>query len=288
MEGKDIFPIMIQIKRRVFRRKILALLFLIVIAILFFGSVREDYKLKRFGEKIASEEIGMNVYLLDLNSLDITKNTVNGTLSLKPGVRFFDFKERTSFYGPLNYKDIPYPVFYHSLIKRFEVLSKSSLSSNFYSRIPPTPINISIKAIGNPETYPFDKYLILGEITCSTYFKEQNKKIFTDSVEDGESLSIKNSMLGLFIRYPTAKEFKEKNMFNNLKNNFALIIERPNYLKVMTIILVIFALGTSIYIGFRSTSDALIIQIIGYIVSLWGIHNIIIYDTRIFMVTSNN
>jgi hypothetical protein len=292
MEGKKIVQIMTQLLRRVIRRKILAMLFIILISILFLWSIKEDYELKRFGKGLELKRDARNIYLLHLDSFDPIKKTVNGTLTLQPGSPISDIlkykirKEPSIFYGPLNFQDLSHPFSYlfFDLIKKFTIVSKmENLRHISYSTTYPPPINISVQPIGNPEIYPFDKYLIVGIITCPTYFEEENKRIYVDSIEDGESLSIRNLMAGLFIRYPTSGEFKYKDKFNDFRNNFALMIERPSYLKFMTIILVIFALGTSFYIGFKSAPENLIIQIIGYIVSLWGIRSIILSDSKIFL-----
>jgi hypothetical protein len=68
----------------------------------------------------------------------------------------------------------------------------------------------------------------------------------------------------------TEKEMEE---LNNYKDRFALIIERPIFLRFLTIILGIIAVGSAVYIGWLANFNAIPLQIAGYVVALWGIRN---------------
>jgi hypothetical protein len=117
--------------------------------------------------------------------------------------------------------------------------------------------------------------------------------------ENGESLKINNYIKGFFIRHPTNIELDEiKRVFiekkesptidaetkemNNHKNRFALVMERPYYLKIMTVVLGVIALLSALYIGFKIPFKDVPIQVIGYVIGVWGIRNILLGDLKIF------
>jgi hypothetical protein len=145
--------------------------------------------------------------------------------------------------------------------------------------------------IGNFEIYPFDKYLIVGAVTCPTYLDNKGKRINIADLKNAEGLSVRNFIPGMFMRNPTQKELlqvksavtgkiqvvtdEESKALNNYRNRFALIIERPIFLQFLTIILGVIALGSALYIGWIARFDAIPMQIAGYVVALWGIRNLL-------------
>lgn len=295
-------------KKQFLGRRVLAIFFLIFTSFLFLWSVIKDYELKKsYARHLATEtRSGKNWYWLRLNSLDTTDKSIRGSLGLilqrsgfPPGTRLHipmpdknpDYLAKMGFlpyYGSLLFYDFSQFAQFDNKggIQSFVRDTTGFLNgTSIFSATPPETLNIVITpvAMRSPEFYPFDRYFICGQIICPAYLLKENKKVFLDSLEDGEALTIENRMPGVLIRQPKTKELESKDSFNNLKNSFALIVERPFYLRFMASILIIFAIATSLYIGFKSPSKDLPVQIIGFIVSLWGIRTIIIGDTRIFM-----
>jgi len=139
----------------------------------------------------------------------------------------------------------------------------------------------------------------MGAVTCQAYVKKGKQKEYIHTREHGESLKINNYIKEFFIRYPTNTELDEiKKVFidkkesptvdseikemNNHKNRFALVMERPYYLKIMTVVLGAIALLSALYTGFKTPFKDVPIQVIGYVIGVWGIRNMLIGDLKIF------
>jgi hypothetical protein len=75
--------------------------------------------------------------------------------------------ETTIFYGPLSYFDLTYMYATWRNLVDFQigVLRGNILPATVFTRSLPSPVDFSIKALGNSEIYPFDKYFIMGAIT---------------------------------------------------------------------------------------------------------------------------
>jgi len=152
-----------------------------------------------------------------------------------------------------------------------------------------------MKALGNPEIYPFDKYFIMCAVKCPAYFMEERTRKYMEDQERGESPSIINSMNGLFIRTPTQEELNQikvsgfgtfrpaDDKINKFKDMFALIIERPYYLRFMTIVLGVIVFAAACYIGFALPLRNIPVSILGFVVGVWGIRSILLSDTKIFL-----
>jgi hypothetical protein len=283
-------------------RKVCAFLFLVLLALVLAWFFRKDFESKFF-ERLEDLRILMspNNYILTLNSFDTDTGEVKGVINFKAGLPIWDGKEQTIFYGPLSYSDLTYT---YAITRNFldfhsGVLRGGSVPVKSFTRSPPSPINFSIKVLGNSETYPFDKYFIMGAVTCQAYVKKGKQNEYVHTREDGESLKINNRVKDFFIRYPTNVELDgikrvfidrkepptvdaEIKEMNNHKKRFALVMERPYYLQIMTVILGAIALLSALYIGFRAPFKDVSIQVIGYVIGLWGIRNILIGDLKIF------
>jgi hypothetical protein len=285
-----------------YARIALAIIFLALLALVLAWAVRKDFESKAFERLLGSYPAAFhNNYVLNLNSFDMDSETVRGTLSLKAGLPVWDSKEQTILFGPLSYVDLTYT---YAVLRNFvdvniALLKGKALPSSAYSKAYPAPIDVSIKALGRPELYPFDKYFIMGAVTCPAYAQGGKEKEYLHTKEDGESLSIRNSVKGFFVRYPTNTELdgikrafldkkgppatnEQAKELNNHRNRFALVMERPLYLQIMTIVLGIIALMSALYIGFKTPFKDIPVPVIGFIIGLWGIRNILMGDLRIF------
>jgi hypothetical protein len=287
-------------------RKACAFLFLLLLALVLAWFFRKDFESKYF-ERLESLRVlaSPNNYVLTLNSFDTDTQEAKGVLSFHPGLSIkieIEKEGATIFYGPLSYSDLTYNyaiwrdlMNIHIALIRGEMLHVEPPSTNS----PPPPINFSIKALGTSRIYPFDKYFIMGAVTCQTYLKKGKQKQYVHTREDGERLRINNYVKGLFIRDPTNLELDmikrtfidrkepptvdaEIKEINNHKNRFALVMERPYYLKIMTVILGAIVLLSASYIGFKAPFKDVPIQVIGYVIGVWGVRNILLSDFNVF------
>lgn len=292
-------------------RTTLAIVFLALLALLLVWSVRKDFESKMFERviELPPPVSRFNNYILNLNSFDTDSQSVKGTLSLKAGWPLGIKKRPNIFYWHLSYADLTYQ---YAVSRSYIDISIISIRdpivrASTFSKSLPTPIDFSIQAIGTPEIYPFDNYFIMGAVACPAYIQQGKKKEYfhreeyIHTMEEGETLSIKNSMKGFFVRFPTNTEIDgvriksvsgdqkeppttngQAKELNNERNRFALILERPLYLKIMTLVLGIIALISALYIGFITPFKDIPLPIIGYIIGLWGIRNILLGDLKIF------
>lgn len=281
-------------------RKILAFLFLISILFLLIWSIKKDNHLN-WVNKISRIPLkgGQIHYTIQLKSFDTQTERVNAILSVEEGLLpVWEEKEIKIVYGPLFYHDLSF-----EYIMGLPLWIPSYMPSRSFQTTPPAPIEITIKAFGNSDFYPFDMYFIMGFVRSPAYFMDGNKKRFLNEMEHGESLQVINSINGLFLRPLTKKEFdqikaarasspvykkspideRKLREINNDKNMFAFILQRPYYVQFMTVILGIIVLGSAFYIGFFQSLKGVPISTIGFVVAVWGIRAILLSDTKIFL-----
>jgi hypothetical protein len=280
-------------------RTILALLFVLVISLLFIWSVIEDCRLKENQMFLRWFSIGIH-YSIQFKSFNPQDETLNCTLSITQGMLSPEMYSDPMkiHYGPLVYDDLSFPYAIGIPIISQKLVAQLG---PFKTVIPPAK-EISIKAVGNPEIYPFDKYFIMGVVKCPAYFIEGKTKKYFETQDHGESLGIINSINGLFIRTPTKKELnqirasfnltkrplhpvddKDLEQINNNKDAFAVMIVRPYYLQFMTVVLGLFALAVACYIGFVQPLKDKAISMPGFVIAVWGIRSILLSDTKIFL-----
>jgi hypothetical protein len=282
-------------------RLILAISFVLLVLFLVLWCIREDNRLKFSETRLDFPKPATIHYELHLNFFEVNTKTIKGTLIMTklPTWLIWNGKSTpTIFLGSLNFIDssLEYVLWGGTYIEsQMDFLKKGKYKA--FNEGYRTAMNVEIRAEGNPKLYPFDEYFVVFAVKCPAYYLERNTKIYIDSLEDGETLSIKNSLTDLLIRLVTKKELdrikpvlswgatsNEKiGDMNNFKDRAALVIKRPFYIKSMTIILGIFAFAGVFYIGFRAPFKNLPIHIIGYVLSLWGIRSILLGDTKIFL-----
>lgn len=252
-------------------------------------------------------------YHLRLNYFDYDTHSVNATLSLRD---IYNATDSRYYFAPLEYKDlstafkyfgVPYAVYSTKVLSFFGL---GNDTREYFNRIPES-ISINIEALSTPGIYPFDKYLIIGAVKCHAYKLVGDKRVYLRNKEgvEGEHLSVSNAMLKLITRIPNNDEMEQFMLpvpqdvpqeekaemmklleesraifkhwgedINNFQDSFALILERPLYLKYMTIIFGLCALITAFYIGLKSPYDKIPLHIMGFIISLWGLREILIVD----------
>lgn len=281
----------------------LACIFLILLGIILVWSIRKDFDSK-YSEFILAhwpKGVDANNYVVNINSINLETKIVNCSLICEPPIiPKWDIKKQI-LYGPLAYSDLTHPYVFlpsDTMNLKIAMIREYPLPPESFSKSPPLPINFTVQALGSPEFYPFDRYFIMGAIACQSYLKKGKGREYLHIKKHGESLSITNSAKGLFIRYPTKSELdeikrmslfslppttdEELNELNNRKNRFALIMQRPLYLQIMTIILGSIALLSALYVGFKTPFKEIPIHVTGLIIALWGIRNILLGDFKIF------
>lgn len=286
-------------------RTALAVIFLVLLALVLAWAVRKDFESKIYEQLLSLPMARYNNYIIDLNSIDLDTQTVKGTIRVKAGLPVWNDKKHTVFYAKLSYVDLAYTYAFLRDFVDFNIgilKSRALLPDSAFSKSYPAPIEFTIKALGRPEIYPFDKYFIMGAVTCPTYIVEGKRKNYLNIGEESESLSVNNFVKGLFIRKPSKSEldgiisastiftgkkaspttYEEVNKLNNLQDRFALVMERSLYLKIMAIVLGIIALISALYIGFKTPFKDIPVPIIGFIIGLWGIRSILLGDLKIF------
>lgn len=278
-------------------RRILALLFVLLIGLLFVWLLREDSRLKESQMILGRFPIGIH-YTIQLKSFNPEDETFHVTLTVDEGMLPFEIDPMKIYYGPLVYDDLTFPY-----AQGIPVISQKLVAQlGPFKTVTPTPKEISIRAVGNPEIYPFDKYFIMGAVKCPAYFVEGKTKKYFETQDHGESLGIINSINGLYIRRPTKNELdqikaafpwgkrplhpaddKELEQINNRKDTFALMIVRPYYIQFMTVVLGFFAIVVAWYIGFEQSLKDKAISMPGFVIAVWGIRNMLLSDTKIFL-----
>ena len=281
-------------------RKILAFLFLMSILFLLVWSIKKDNHLKWVNVISRIPLKGGEIhYTIEFKSFDAQTQRVNAILSVEKGLLpVWKEKEIKIVYGPLFYYDLSF-----TYVMGLPLWIPSYMPTRSFQTTPPAPIEIKIKAFGNPDFYPFDTYFIMGFVRSPAYFMDGNKKRFLNEMEHGESLHIINSINELFLRPLTKKEsdqikavrasspiygkspFDERTLggINNYKNMFAFILQRPYYVQFMTVILGIIVLGSAFYIGFFQSLKGVPISTIGFVVAVWGIRAILLSETKMFL-----
>jgi hypothetical protein len=284
-------------------RKVYAFLFLVLLALTLAWAFKKDFESKDFERILSLPLISDSNYILNLNSFDIDTEEVKGVLSFKKGTLPM-WDDNPIFYGPLSYSDLTYTYATWREFVNIHIgfLQKTPLPVTAFTKSLPSPKEFTIKALGNSQIYPFDKFFIMGAVTCQVYIKKGKQKEYVHTKENSESIGINNYIKGFFIRHPTKIELNEiKKIYkvftkekepptvdaeikemNNKRNRFGLIMERPYYLKVMTVVLGTIALFSALAIGFKTRFKDLPIQLIGYVIGVWGIRSILLGDLKIF------
>jgi hypothetical protein len=284
-------------------RTVIAILFLVLLATILIWAIQKDVKSKQLEKSLGVSLPAINFYKIELNSIDLDTQTVKGTIKYEPGYPMWEGEGHLKYYGKLSYVNLDYKYIfqtdaidsYITKLKLGNVLSDSSFSKSY-----PAPIEFTGKAIGKPEMYPFDKYFIMGAVICPIYIVTGKRKKYLNIGEYSESILMNNFIKGSIIRklrkseldgimsvfilfkYKEASKatYEKVEKLSKFQDRFALVMERPLYLKIMTIMFGIIALTSALYVGFKSPFKEIPLQIIGFIIGLWGIRNIMLGDLK--------
>ncbi len=157
----------------------------------------------------------------------------------------------------------------------------------------PGDTTMALTMIGDPRTFPFDRYLILYKGEGGAFLEYKGKVAYIDSaftittrfpglvVRDfsGPELRDYDGILGRkFDREGAAKNLRSSMPYNPefwYRTGFAISIERPLYLQVLTIVLGAIAVISVIVVSIRSEPSAYLLNAVGIFVALWGVRSII-------------
>lgn len=158
---------------------------------------------------------------------------------------------------------------------------------------PPSDTTSLLTMIGDPRTFPFDRYLILYEGTGGAYLEYKGKVAYVDS-----AFTIAPRFPGFVVRELTVPELRgydgilgsksdllaaAENRRNSIpfnpefwyRSGFAISVERPLYLRIMTIVLGVIAVISVFIVSFRSEPSTYLLNAVGTFVALWGVRSII-------------
>jgi len=152
-------------------RTILALLFVLLIVLLFMWSVKKDFQLKEL-KYILGLPGGMVHYTVQLKSFNPEDQTFNGTLTVDPELLPPEMylEPMKIHYGPLFYENLTFP---YAL--GMPSISPKLLYLRPFQKVKPPSKEISLQAIGNPEIYPFDKATDKGTLVQIQLDTKQGK-----------------------------------------------------------------------------------------------------------------
>jgi hypothetical protein len=208
-------------------------------------------------------------------------------------------------YGPISFEDLGERVNDSGLIvAQFdENIYPSAPDANYGESFPPIA-RCELHALGNTSLFPFDKYLVLGKI-WSDIFVEKTNATKTEKDRfvrlDMESFGIDFRLPGYFARPALQSELAvfrkgdEGRTFNPQElaiyqkgrqgqpydpqtwshNRFAIALQRPLFLRVLTLVLLIVAVCSIVAIGMTSDSKQFVINSASYFLALWAIRGVL-------------
>ncbi len=265
--------------------KIIVILIVFIMLILLIKSFFYDLKETTFKEilnNFSELSYWQHNYNLVLTNFNIDNQTISGTLSLKRDFPSL-FNDKKPYYSRLTYKDL----FKHGNTFIFEnsiipILPLSPEGKNFEQKLP-KEINVEFRSIGNPAFYPFDKYLIAGQVKSESYIYEDGNKKFRKD----ERFSLKNLINGFYTKKLSTNEIKNlfpkinKNVLNHLNKNqdiFIISAYRYFFIREITLIFCVLTFVSTILISYFSTLKTISINAIGFIVGVWSVRNFILGD----------
>jgi hypothetical protein len=194
-------------------RFLAAFLLLVFIVAVFIVAIKKDFESKGSQQFLGGIPKARLSYILTFTSIDEKKQIVKGSLSLGTAPLKFEDYYTKMIYGELAYADLTY--FYTflngtaDLMATTAILLMSAEQKSNFTKSKPSSKDVSISMFGNPDIYPFDKYLIVGAVSCPAYLDNGEKRTYITNLKNEQSLCIHNFIPGLFIRKPTQKELSE-------------------------------------------------------------------------------
>ena len=156
---------------------------------------------------------------------------------------------------------------------------------------PPPVSETEFTLIGDSKFYPFDKYIIVGSVSSIVLASANKKDFFSiDSSHAEVYLSAPNfvmrgasngELLGCERLGATPEGLKlEKKLLEDYPGErqkmFAVLLQRPFFLRFLSIFLLVITLGSATYYAIVSEVKAFALQALGYFVGLWAVRQMLV------------
>jgi hypothetical protein len=209
-------------------------------------------------------------------------------------------KKGKVFFGPLAVDDLGRYFDALGLLAVQREIPQPARPDPSFAQTPPGDLETDAVALGNPKLYPFDKYLVLARVSCPAWATLDGKNFI--KVPGGHyTLSLKaagflmqrpswqevenwptfhKQMLPQFARYYAGETKEQKQLREQMErykpelwyeNQFALLLERPSFLRFSTCFLGFVVLISLPYIVLHSKPSQFLVNSAGYFLSLWAV-----------------
>lgn len=222
-----------------------------------------------------------------------------------PGEFLMNPSKATLYFGPLTLRDVA---------RSFDSLGLAALVENptpavidatpgpTYKTEPPPSLSAEVEMVGEAWRYPFDHYVLIGEILCNVLITiDTNSKDFrsfdvqqTDvdvrspgfvqkslSFDDLKRLRGEPRVGILIIKHPkTGQVENNKDAVFNIatqarEKSFAIEIRRPFFLRFFSVFLLVVTVASMAYYIVKSTVREFGLQAMAYFAGLWAVRQIL-------------
>jgi len=195
-------------------------------------------------------------------------------------------------FGPLRVSDLA-PQFdsigflvLNSLVDRIPELPPSDFKSE-----PPPVSQMEFSILGEPKFYPFDKYFIIGYASSIVLVSPDKRQFF--SVDDDHTevylrapnFVMRGASNSELLKWPRMGETPQgmqlqkdllKNNLENRKKMFAVLLQRPFFLRFFAIFLLVITLASMFYYAVASDVRTFALQAVAYFVGLWAVRQMLV------------
>jgi len=284
-------------------RIIIALCFLAVFIGILAYIIYVDFYIERWRRPF-NISISPIDYHLRFQSIDFENRIVRGSLKLRfrPNLFDVDSKDEIKYrFGPLVYADGISLFSGWGLKSSWMINLKVSqlAKTTEFKAHKPAAVPFESELIGEPKAYPFDAYLLVGAVKCVIKDDPEGASE-TLKRKRREDITVSQNIPGFLIRYarfdeverfgPWPMQLTDKTIKVetsdykewNRKNVFLLVLERPLFLRFMTIFLGVVACFSVLYIVFWRPVKDIPVNGMGYFIALWAIREILYRGTTAF------
>lgn len=292
-------PHLFQLRGRNFIRKMIAISIVIVFLLGVFYVIHRDLFVEEkvpYSLRVRLQEM---VYHFTLQSFDFQSQVVRGNLkaTFLPDLPMVGQPAPKYRFGPLVYRDGALDFLLSGLRsgREIDIWTSFAAQTKAFKEQKPSPITFELQALGQPKFYPFDLYLLVGGVKCMVLKEDERGELKVISTEGKERIAVTQNIPGFMIRYPRFHEVKgigfeppddqiEALNFDkwNKGHAFLLVLDRPLFLRVMTILIGAVALLSMAYITVLRPPSDLLINSIGYVIAVWAMREILSGGTEVF------
>ena len=231
--------------------------------------------------------------------LVLNRNSCLAVSSLRqPNESALPVRTEKFYFGPVEVRDLG-PAFEMDgliplvLLPEWPLISEPSPG---FTREAPRPLVVELSAVGDPQLYPFDRYVVIG-MANSDVLASFDQKSFEDIA--GERTEVYLRASGFVLRdagskeldeWPTAAnkaairrdgQFESRVFQDFVKSTtkdefFAVVLQRPFFLKFLSIFLLAIVLVSMAFSILHSEAKAFGAQALGYFLGLWAARQILV------------